>query len=204
MALDKPSDLLHVALICKSFYQMVIPTHHLDLVSISCSNSRAPLKFWQTLSVSSHYASMIRHLELCDQSTHTLQYFRAQRQQFLRQTINEEFARQFSLDSFLPVLEASNPQELFLQSLAYMDGLNSISILKQPTDSEETIEEYECLRHISKNFSNSLKTFHAYYSHLKPPNGFIPQYKSSVHRFGFFVPCSNTYINLFRTSRFIV
>lgn len=48
------------------------------------------------------------------------------------------------------------------------------------------IEEYDCLYHMSRSFSDSLEILHLYNDTLGPLSGFIPQYKSSVCTFGFF------------------
>lgn len=194
LALDDPSDLLHIALTCTSFYEMIVPTYHLDLVSISCCDLETPPEFWQTLSTSHHYASMIRHLELADEPPPKFRSSRAQRQLFLGRRIDEEFAKNFSSNSLQPVSGTFSSQEFFLRSLAYMDGLKSFSMTGQTRENA-----CDCLRHVSNYFSNSLEILHVHHGGL--PHTFS-QYKSSVCIFGSFT--SRTHIDQTRTSLFIV
>lgn len=176
LALDDPSDLLHVASTCKFFHKMIIETHHLHLTNISC-DPESPPEFWQKLSVTPHYASMIRHLELCNRLAfkHSLSW----RRQFRGRRIDRKFAGNLVSDSFSLVSVAFDLQEFFFKSLDYMDGLKFVSIRKE--DKEESIKGYDCLRHISKNFSNSLEVLHIH--HFRSFSRYIPLYKPLVRCF---------------------
>lgn len=173
--LENPSDLLHVSLTCKCFYKMIVPTHHLQLASISCSDSDTSRDFWQKLCASRYYTSMIRRLEICSDSD-----FKdlSKRRRYCGRRIEEEFAK-LSSGSPLPVMAVSSRQESILQSLSYMERVNSIFIFKPDSN-----EEYDILLpQMSKYFSNTLQTLHVHYGLFALSKSFIPQYKSSVRNF---------------------
>lgn len=174
LALDNPSDLLHVALTCEFFYEVIIVTHHLHLTNIICCDSNTPLEFWQKLCTSPHYASMIRHLELRDL------FFQYSQLHFYGQKVDVKFAQDLASGSQVsPVSAALSPQDLILKSLDYMDGLKYIGIHKGGR--EVLTKVYNYLRHVSKYFSNTLEFLHVTYSQLA--SRFIPQYKPSVCAF---------------------
>lgn len=192
--LDNPGDLLHVALTCRFFYEMIILTRQLDLTSssISCSEFETPPMFWQKLCASPHYAAMIRRLELRDN------YDYSGPRPLHGQLVDEEFTRNLGSNPSPAILGPFCPRDLLLESLNYMDGLKSISILK--ADKGFCTEELDCLLHMSKNFSNSLETLHIVYDHLGVLGNFNERCAPSVNSFWFFIMYFKAYIDKFRTS----
>lgn len=140
--LEHPRDLLHIALTCKFFHEMIIVTRHLHLTRTNCSDPDTPLRFWRTLYSKPHYASMIRRLELRSSSCYN--WYKP-----CGRMVDAKFADDLISCSPLPDSPSLVPREFILKSLDYMDGLKGFGINNGGI--EKSIQVCDYLPHLSKN-----------------------------------------------------
>lgn len=175
--LESPKDLLHVALTCKEFYQMIDATHRLHFHSVSCSPSETDSAFWRKLSTSQRSSSMFRYLELCDNSRFQ-QLSSIRRQPIFR--IDENFVTKWTDENHELLPEPETARSNFETFLAYLDkftGCQSITILGRFSK-----EEYsDIFAYISNTLSVHLDTFIVKnLTRFVLSNGYVPRYTLSV------------------------
>lgn len=175
--LESPKDLLHVALTCKEFYQLINATYRLHFHSVSCSPSETDSAFWQKLSTSQRSSSMFRYLELCDNSRFQ-QLSSIRRQAIFR--IDQNFVTKWTGSTYQLPPEPETARSNFETFLAYFNkftGCQSITILGR-----FSTEEYsDIFAYISNNLSHGLDTFIVKnLTRFVLSNGYVPRYTLSV------------------------
>lgn len=192
--LETSQDLLHTALSCKAFYEMIIPTYHLHFANISCSLLCTPAAFWEKLSNSPRLCSMIRQLELCGNGLYHSDS--CMKQPGLR--IDEGFVTSWTnrkLSEPLP----SETQNLranlrnFMRCLECLDRCKSIILIEEPGPEEEF---NDLLASISVNLSANLQTLIISRFCCGRSQDYVPQYTPSVC-----YCATDTAINTYRLDR---
>lgn len=175
---ETPKDLLNVALTCKYLHDLIIPTYHLHLTNISCSVAETSSTFWQKLSASPRFCSMIRHIELCDN-------YLLPRVSPIRQLpivlMDEQFVTKWAGSKYqLPRTDRSNFQNFF-QYLGGLFNCQSITLLESFSEDEYK----DIFTYIAANLSKNLQTLviKSFGRHRVEKEEYVPRYPFSVSRF---------------------
>lgn len=175
--LDTPQDLLRIALTCKAFYNLIIPTNHLRFAAISFTlvDSPAFSLFWQKLSKSRPLCSRIRQIKFCSYF-HFHHSFHGQ--QFPGFRLNREFITEWA-DANSQLSPATDTGFTFQDMLQYWGGFNRCqTILVQEPLSRDDYSDL--LAYISIHLSERLKTLVIYPEYYDFHNDSVPRYRASV------------------------